>query len=99
MIEYAKVILPKVCFWKSLFKKELMKCKSWANSDELDELSAWCYKNFSDMYPDVLDEVFNDFANGKKSKVISSSISENSPIKQIRNTKKAGLSKHTYVLL
>ena len=97
-MEYAKVILPKVCFWKNLFKEELLKCASWASFDELNELSAWCHKNFSDMYADILDEVFNDFANGKKSKVISS-ISENSPIKQIRNKKKAGLSKHTYVLL
>jgi len=58
MMEYAKVILPKVCFWKNLFKKELLKCASWANSNESDELSAWCYKNFNEMYPDVLDEVF-----------------------------------------
>lgn len=63
MIEYAKVILPKVCFWKNLFKKELLKCVSWTKSIEMEELVCWCYENFYEMHPDVLDEVFSGNVN------------------------------------
>ncbi len=58
MIEYAKVVLPGVCAWESLFKKELLKCVNWTTHDEMEEFSGWCYENFFGMYPDVLDEVF-----------------------------------------
>ena len=62
MMEYAKVILPKVCCWKNLFKKELLKCVEWAKPRELNELIVWSYDNFSDMYPDVLHDVFSKSA-------------------------------------
>ena len=94
MMEYAKVILPKVCFWKSLFKKELMKCKSWANSDELNELSAWCDKNFSDMYPDVLDEVFMDTEFKRKEGV--QSFKSNPYGSHKKCSKKVDLSHHSH---
>jgi hypothetical protein len=58
MIEYAKVILPKVSFNKLLFKKELMKCISWMNPVERFELKQWCFNTFYPQYRDVLDEVF-----------------------------------------
>ncbi len=58
MIEYAKVILWGVSFWKNLFKKELEKIISWSDSKELIELRKYCYDKYSDMHPDVLDEVF-----------------------------------------
>jgi hypothetical protein len=58
MIEYAKVILPSVCFWEDLFKKELLKCKNWAGNNELNELISWCYNTFGEMHPDILDETF-----------------------------------------
>lgn len=58
MIEYAKVILWGVSFWKALFKKELQKIIEWSNPDELYELRKYCYEKYSDMHPDVLDEVF-----------------------------------------
>lgn len=58
MIEYAKVILWGVSFWKSLFKKELNKIIKWSNSTELAELRKYCYEMYNDMHPDVLAEVF-----------------------------------------
>jgi hypothetical protein len=62
MLEYAKVILPKVSFSKDLFRKELNKCIHWVEKDQISELYAWCYKNFKEVYPDVLTEAFADIA-------------------------------------
>lgn len=62
MLEYAKIILPKVCEWKSLFKKELKKSYNWMPENELPELYRWCYSNFQQLYPDVLAEIFKDSA-------------------------------------
>ena len=60
MIEYAKVILPKISFSRDLFRKELTKCVKWVEDpSELDELIKWCTKNFREMYPEILDEVFS----------------------------------------
>ncbi len=58
MIEYAKVILWGVSFWKVLFKKELEKIIEWSDVSELSEIRKYCYDKYSDMHPDVLDEVF-----------------------------------------
>lgn len=58
MMEYARVILPKVHFWKELYKKELQKCVEWSSPEELNELRKWCYDNFNDLYPDIHDEIF-----------------------------------------
>jgi hypothetical protein len=62
MLEYAKVILPKVSFSKELFRKELNKCIHWVEPDQIQELYTWCYENFKEMYPDVLAEAFDDIA-------------------------------------
>jgi len=62
MLEYAKVILPKVSFSRHLFRKELMKCIRWVEPYEIQELHDWCCENFKDMYPDVLEEVFSSIA-------------------------------------
>ncbi|MGQ7868028.1 hypothetical protein [Sunxiuqinia sp. sy24] len=63
MIEYAKVILPKVSFSRDLFRKELIKCVKWAETpDNLNELREWCEESFSDMYPEILDDVFSTIA-------------------------------------
>ncbi len=60
MNEYAKVILPKVCFSRELFRKELSKCVNWAQQgNELEELNQWCYENFGEMYPEILSEVLS----------------------------------------
>ncbi len=54
MLEYAKVILPKVSFSKDLFMKELNKCIGWVEKDQIRELYVWCNENFKEIYPDVL---------------------------------------------
>lgn len=58
MIEYAKVILWGVSFWEVLFKKELEKIIEWSDVEERAELMKYCYEKYSDMHPDVLNEVF-----------------------------------------
>lgn len=63
MIEYAKVILPKVSFSRDLFRKELVKCAKWAETqNDLNELREWCDENFGDMYPEILNDVFSTIA-------------------------------------
>jgi len=62
MLDYAKIILPKVSFSSQLFKKELLKCVQWVEANEVQELHDWCYKNFKDMYADILEEVFSSIA-------------------------------------
>lgn len=58
MLEYAKVILPKVSFSRDLFQKELNKCINWLGDSELDHFKKWCFDNFQDLYPDILVEAF-----------------------------------------
>ena len=59
MIEYAKVILPKVSFSRELFRKELAKCISWVSDSEIVNLKEWRYENFSEIYPDILKSAFS----------------------------------------
>ncbi|MBL7970241.1 MAG: hypothetical protein JNL03_01865 [Prolixibacteraceae bacterium] len=59
MLEYAKVILPKVSFSRELFRKELAKCINWVGESELDHLEEWCFENFNHMYPDILTRAFS----------------------------------------
>jgi light-regulated signal transduction histidine kinase (bacteriophytochrome) len=58
MLEYAKQILPKVCNWKTLFRKELIKSIDWAGPENRDEMFNWCYRNYAELHFDVLKEVF-----------------------------------------
>ncbi len=58
MLEYAKVILPKVSFSKDLFRKELIKCIGWVEDNQRDELYYWCLENFNEIYPDVISSAF-----------------------------------------
>lgn len=62
MLEYAKIILPKVSFSKELFSKELKKCIRWVEENQVEELRNWCFEKFSDIYPDVLSEAFANIA-------------------------------------
>ena len=62
MLEYAKVILPKVSFSKELFRKELHKCIGWIERNQLQELSDWCFKNFNNKFHDILIEEFSNIA-------------------------------------
>ena len=58
MLEYAKVILPKVSFSKELFRKELNKCIGWVEEDQRVELYDWCYENFNEIYPEIISSLF-----------------------------------------
>ena len=62
MLEYAKIILPKVSFSKDLFNKELNKCIGWLETDQIQELYRWCNENFKEMYPDILSKAFAGIA-------------------------------------
>lgn len=59
MLEYAKVILPKVSFSRELFRKELAKCINWVGDSDLGKLKNWCFENFMGLYPDILTEAFS----------------------------------------
>lgn len=58
MLELSKEILHKVSFDRRLFKKELMKAKSWVGQGDQLVLKAWCLATFGHMYKDVIMEVF-----------------------------------------
>lgn len=62
MLEYAKVILPKVSFSRELFRKELAKCINWVGDSDLGQLKNWCFENFMEMYPEILAEAFSQKA-------------------------------------
>ncbi len=58
MIEYAKIVLWGVSFWKQLFRKELIKIANWCEPVELLQLKKYCYDKYYDIHPDVIDEIF-----------------------------------------
>ena len=58
MLEYAKTILLKVSFDRILFEKELRKALRMLLPDELVQLKAWCYEQFSNLYHRILNRVF-----------------------------------------
>lgn len=62
MLEYAKVILPKVSFSRELFRKELHKCINWVGDSEIDSLREWCFEHFMDLFPEILTEAFEKTA-------------------------------------
>lgn len=62
MLEYAKIILPKVSFSRELFEKELNKCINWVDTVKRPELYTWCRENFSEMYPDIISRAFAEIA-------------------------------------
>jgi len=57
MYEMSQMILEKVSFDKTLFRKELMKAIKWLNPKKRILLYAWCLTQFG-MYKDVILEVF-----------------------------------------
>ncbi|MDD3914249.1 MAG: hypothetical protein PHF76_06265 [Bacteroidales bacterium] len=56
MFEYVKTVLGKVAFSKELFRSELLKSDRWLTAREQEYLSLWCMTNYSDIYPDVIEE-------------------------------------------
>lgn len=57
MYEMSQLILQRVSFDKTLFRKELMKAIKWLKPKERTLLYVWCLANFG-MYRDVVLEVF-----------------------------------------
>ncbi len=58
MLEYIKLILQKVSFDQNLFEKELKKSIRQLIKEELEDLKRWCYDNFGDRYPAILNKCF-----------------------------------------
>lgn len=59
-LTYAKLILAKVSFDASIFKRELHKAVNVLLPHETKNLEQWCYRRFGDMYGSLLDECFSD---------------------------------------
>jgi hypothetical protein len=59
MLEYVKTILSKVSFNKELFEKELRKALKMLIPEEMAMLKNWCYENYYQQHPMVLQKVFN----------------------------------------
>ena len=57
---YVKLILAKVSFDASIFKRELHKAVNVLLPHEIKSLEQWCYRRFGDIYGSLLDECFSD---------------------------------------
>jgi hypothetical protein len=62
MLEYAKTVLEKVSFDRDLFRKELKKSKQLLKEDEIELLQSWCRMSFTEKFPDVIGEVFDNYS-------------------------------------
>ena len=58
MLEYFKTILKKVSFDIFLFEKELRKALETLVAEEKEKLRNWCYNEFQEQYPVVLQRCF-----------------------------------------
>ena len=59
-LTYVKLILAKVSFEPSLFKRELVKATTGLLPSDLKSLEQWCYRRFGDIYGALLDECFSN---------------------------------------
>lgn len=59
-LTYVKLILAKVSFEPSLFRRELRKAISGLLPQDITTLEQWCYRRFGDIYGTLLDECFTD---------------------------------------
>jgi hypothetical protein len=62
MLDFSKMILEKVSFDKTLFRKELMKAIKWIEPNEKAQLRAWCLNTFGDEFSSEILEVFDSVA-------------------------------------
>jgi hypothetical protein len=62
MMEYAKIILPKVSFSSDLFSKELIKCINWIEEENRVEFCRWCKNNFGHMHSKIIKDAFSGVA-------------------------------------
>lgn len=58
MLDYFKSILTRVSFDARLFEKELRKAIRTLVVEEVQELRAWCYSNFSREHEAILNRCF-----------------------------------------
>jgi len=58
MLDYFKSILTRVSFDARLFEKELLKAIKTLIVEEVAELKAWCYTNFSGEHEAILNRCF-----------------------------------------
>ncbi|HZH71954.1 MAG TPA: hypothetical protein VFD91_05650 [Mariniphaga sp.] len=61
MKDYFKMKLWGVSFYKPLFKEELKNVLSTTNEENLVNVLIYCYNKYSDMHPEVLEEVFSEY--------------------------------------
>ncbi len=57
MLEYCKIVLNGVREDKSLFRKELIKCMAWLQTQEQTQLKTWIKDNFCHQHADVINEI------------------------------------------
>lgn len=62
MLEMSKLVLQKVSFDKTLFRKELIKTRNWLKKDEVMMLKAWALITFAGKYDDLILEVLGSVA-------------------------------------
>ena len=58
MLDYVKQILSKVSFDALLFEKELRKALRTLVKQEVEELKNWCYTQFYNTHPTILNRCF-----------------------------------------
>ncbi|MCT4672828.1 MAG: hypothetical protein ACPGSG_03430 [Prolixibacteraceae bacterium] len=58
MLDYARIILPKVSFSEELFEKELLKCIEWVGPENLKELFQFCQDNFGIEHGNIIQRAF-----------------------------------------
>ncbi|MFM2136084.1 MAG: hypothetical protein RL021_1484 [Bacteroidota bacterium] len=61
MFDYTKLVLQKVSFDRSLFKKELSKSLNALQPSERQSLKIWCIATFT-AYTDIVIEVFRKYS-------------------------------------
>ena len=63
MKEYIRMKLWGVSFWKPLFKEELKIILENSKGEEFLDVLIYCYNKYSDMHPEILEEVFSEYRN------------------------------------
>jgi hypothetical protein len=62
MLELSKIILEKVSFDKSLFRKELIKAIKWVQPTEKTFLKVWCLATFGNDYQKDILDIFSNMS-------------------------------------
>ena len=58
MFEMTKLVLQRVSFDSTLFKKELVKALKWLKKEEALALQAWCIATFGSQYAKLIHEAY-----------------------------------------